>query len=183
MKKIILYIAASLDGRIAEPDGGLEWLTGFPNPEKTDYGYNDLLTSVDTVIMGGKTYREILNMDVIWPYKQQTTYVVTRGWTENAANENIRFITDNIIEAVSDLRKESGKDIWLVGGGELVSMLLAADLIDEMQICHIPVILGEGIPLFPKQPKVSTWELIKSTPYKLGVLMVEYQKKNQFINL
>jgi len=68
MKKIILYIAASLDGRIAEPDGGLEWLTGFPNPEKTDYGYKDLLASVDTVIMGGRTYRELLNMDVIWPY-------------------------------------------------------------------------------------------------------------------
>jgi dihydrofolate reductase len=64
MKKIILYIAASLDGRIAEPDGGLEWLTEFANPEKTDYGYKDLLASVDTVIMGGHTYQELLNMDV-----------------------------------------------------------------------------------------------------------------------
>ena len=71
MKKIILYIATSLDQRIAEADGGLEWLTGFPNPDKTDYGYKDLLASVDTVIMGGRTYREILNMDVIWPYPEQ----------------------------------------------------------------------------------------------------------------
>ena len=65
MKKIILYIAASLDQRIAEPDGSLEWLTEFPNPEKTDYGFKKLLASTDIVIMGGRTYREFLNMDII----------------------------------------------------------------------------------------------------------------------
>lgn len=178
MKKIILYIAASLDGRIAEPDGGLEWLTKFPNPEKTDYGYKDLLASVDTVIMGGKTYRELLNMDVIWPYKEQTTYVVTGGWTEKTADGNIRFITDNVIETISALRNERGKDIWLVGGGELVSMLLEADLVDEMRICYFPVILGKGIPLFPQQPKASKWELINSVVYDSGVLKVDYRKRD-----
>jgi dihydrofolate reductase len=178
MKKIILYIAASIDGRIAEPDGGLEWLTEFPNPEKTDYGYKDLLASVDTVIMGGNTYREILNMDVIWPYKQQKSYVVTRGWTEKTIVENVHFITEDVIKTISDLRNEPGKDIWLVGGGELVSMLLEADLIDEMQICYIPVILGKGISLFPEQPKESKWELTGSKPYKSGALMVEYRKRN-----
>ncbi|KAA6326958.1 Dihydrofolate reductase [termite gut metagenome] len=176
MKKIILYIAASLDGRIAEPDGGLEWLTGFPNPEKTDYGYKDLLVSVDTVIMGGRTYREFLNMDVIWPYPEQMTYVVSRhDW---GAKENIRFITDNVIETISELRNKAGKDIWLVGGGELISMLLTTNLIDEMRICYIPIILGRGIPLFPKQAKESAWELTESKPYKSGALMVEYRKKS-----
>lgn len=68
MKKIILYIVSSLDQRIAEPDGSLEWLTGFPNPDKTDY--KDLLASVDTVLIGGRSYRELLNMEVIWPYKE-----------------------------------------------------------------------------------------------------------------
>lgn len=175
MKKIILYIAASLDGRIAEPDGGLEWLTEFPNPEKTDYGYKDLLASVDTVIMGGNTYRELLNMDVIWPYKQQKSYVVTRGWTEKATDENVQFITEDVIKTISALRNEHGKDIWLVGGGELTAMLLAVDLVDEIQICYIPVILGKGIPLFPEQPKGSQWKLTNSKSYKSGVLLVEYQ--------
>ena len=177
MKKIILYIATSLDGRIAEPDGGLEWLTGFSNPEKTDYGYKDLLASVDTVIMGGKTYRELLNMDVIWPYKQQTSYIVTHGWTENAANENICFITENVIETISELRKQNGKNIWLVGGGELTSMLLAADLVDEMQICYFPVILGKGISLFPEQPKDSKWELSGNKVYGSGILKADYKRK------
>ena len=139
MKKIILYIAASLDQRIAEPDGGLEWLTKFPDPEKTDYGYKDLLASVDTVIIGGRSYRELLNMDVIWPYPEQTTYVVSRhNWS---TKDNISFITDNVIETIAGLRNQAGKDILLAGGGELISMLLTADLIDEMQIVYIPVIL------------------------------------------
>lgn len=80
MRKIILYIVASLDQRIAEPDGSLEWFTEFPNSEKTDYGYKDLLASVDTILISGRAYRELLNMDVIWPYKQQISYVATRGW-------------------------------------------------------------------------------------------------------
>lgn len=178
MKKIILHIAASLDGRIAEPDGGLEWLAGFPNHEKADYGYKDLLASVDTVIMGGKTYRELLSMDFIWPYKQQTSYVITREWTENTAGGNVHFITDNIVETISDLRNEQGKEICLVGGGELTAMLLAADLIDEMRIYYIPVILGVGILLFPEQPKESKWELTNSESYKSGVLMVKYRREN-----
>lgn len=176
MKKIILYIAASLDGRIAEPDGGLDWLTEFPNPEKTDYGYKDLLASVDTVIMGGNTYRELLNMDVIWPYKQQKSYVVTRGWTEKATAENVHFITDDVIKNISALRNEPNKDIWLVGGGELISMLLAADLVDEIRITYFPVILGKGIPLFMEQPKKSKWVLSNNKQYKNNVFSVTYKK-------
>lgn len=174
MKKIILYIAASLDQRIAEPGGGLEWLTGCPNREKTDYGCKNLSASVDTVIMGGRTYREIMNMDVIWPYSEQMAYVVSHH--EWDTKENVRFITKNIIETISELRNQEGKDIWLVGGGELISMLLAADLIDEMQICYFPIILGKGISLFPEQNKESKWEIIKTKVYDSGVLKVDYQK-------
>ncbi|GAB6121917.1 dihydrofolate reductase family protein [Dysgonomonas termitidis] len=172
MKKIILYIAASLDQRIAEPDGGLEWLTGFPNSEKTDYGYKELLASIDTVIMGGRTYREILNMDVIWPYSEQIAYVISHHKWE--AKENMHFITENIIETISELRNQEGKDIWLVGGGELTSALLTAKLIDEIQICYFPIILGKGIPLFPSNHIESTWKYIGSTAYNSGVLKVDY---------
>ncbi len=177
MKKIILYIATSLDGHIAEPDGGLDWLTVYPITKEMNYGYNELLASVDTVIMGGKTYRELLNMDVIWPYPEQMTYVVSRhDWGEK---ENIKFVTENIIETISELRTKEGKDIWLVGGGELVSMLLAADMVDEMQICYIPVILGKGIPLFPEQSKESKWKIMGSKVYESGILKVDYQKQNK----
>lgn len=69
--------------------------------------------------------------------------------------ENVKLITENIIETISELRNQEGKNIWIVGGGELTSMLLAVDLIDEIRITYIPVILGNGIPLFPDHPKES----------------------------
>ena len=174
MKKIILYITASIDGRIAQSGGGMDWLTGFPNPEKTDYGYQNIRSITDTVIIGGRTYREILNMDVVWPYNQQTTYVVSHH--NCGEKENIRFITENVIETISELRNREGKNIWLVGGGELVSMLLAADLIDQMQIIYAPVMLGKGIQLFPEQPNESRWKLNSCKAYESGILAVDYIK-------
>lgn len=174
MRKIKLYIAASIDGYIARIDGDLDWLMEYPINPETNYGYNDFYESVDTVIMGGKTYRDILNLDVIWPYPEQMTYVVScHNWGEK---ENISFITENVIETISELRNQEGKDIWLVGGGELLSMLLTADLVDEMIITTIPVVLGSGISLFPNSPKESKWELKSSENYKNGVVQVTYKK-------
>lgn len=173
MKKIKLYIAASIDGYIARSDGDLDWLTKYPINPETNYGYDDFYKSIDTVIMGGQTYRDILNMDFVWPYKDKTTYVVTRN--SMGTKENIHFITKSIIEEISKLRKENGKDIWLVGGGQLITMLLASDLVDEMIITTIPVILGNGIALFPEQPKESQWELQSNISYKNGVVQAKYK--------
>lgn len=178
MKKIILYIAASIDGYIADTHGTVEWLEDFPITEETNYGYNDFITSVDTILMGGRSYRELLNMETIGHYKNQQIYVVTHGWTEKMT-DNVDFITDNIIDRIQQLRNGEGKDIWLFGGGELTAMLLSADLVDEMQISYIPVILGKGIPLFPEQPKKSKWELADSTTYKSGILKIDYKKINE----
>lgn len=176
MKRIILYIASSLDGRIAEPGGGVEFLSDYPVTEQMNYGYNDFIATVDTIIMGGKAYRELISMDAVFPYKKQMTYVVSRNDWE--AKENVRFITDNVIQSIASLRNEEpGGDIWLFGGGELTAMLLEAGLVDEMRIFYIPVILGRGIPLFPEQPTRSDWSLTDSKAYDNGVLGVTYTKK------
>ena len=173
MKRIILNIAVSLDQRIAEPCGSLEWLTGFST---TVNSCKDVLASADTIIMGGRTYRELLNMDVTWPYPEQMTYIVSRNNWGN--KENTRFITSDVIESISALRNEPGKNICLVGGAELISMLLSADLIDEMQICYIPVILGSGIPLFHEQANSTKWELKECTAYTPDIMKVTYGKIN-----
>lgn len=175
MKKIKLYIAASIDGYIAGLDGSLDWLSEYPITPELNYGYDQFFESIDTVIMGGKTYRDILNMDVIYPYESKISYIITRNQINNS-KENLHFITDNIIENIGDLRKKQGKDIWLVGGGELISMLLDHDLIDEMIITYVPTLLGDGIPLFPKIRKESNWKLINSQSYENGVLTVIYQR-------
>ena len=174
MKKIKLYIAVSLDGYIARSNGDIDWLTEYPINSETNYGYNEFYKSIDTVIMGGRTYRDILCMDVIFPYKDKTTYVVTRN--PLSEKENIHFVTDNIIDTVLNLREKEGQDIWLVGGGELITMLLNKDLIDEMVITYIPVILGNGISLFPNSPKESKWKLGNSIQFTNGVLQAIYTR-------
>lgn len=172
MKKIKLYIATSIDGYIARCDGDLDWLTSFPNPEKTDYGYASFFDSVDTVLMGSLTYLSIVSMDVKWPYKDKTTYIISHNHKDN--NEKIQFIHENIIETISKLREEQGKDIWLAGGGKLTSFLLKYDLIDEMIITTIPVILGSGTPLFPDNPIESAWQIKGNTTYNNGVIQTSY---------
>ena len=175
MKKIILYIAASLDQRIAEPDGGLDWLSEFQNAHQEKYEFSDLLASVSTVIMGGRAYRELLIRDLLWSFREKQICVVSRN--ERDIRDAVRYITENIIEAVEELRKQADKDILLIGGGEMVSLLLAADLIDEMKIVYIPLILGNGIPLFPGQPKETKWKLTESKKFENNVLIVKYQKE------
>ncbi|MDD4438355.1 MAG: dihydrofolate reductase family protein [Tissierellia bacterium] len=103
--------------------------------------------------MGGRSWRELSNMDAMGAYANRAVYVVSRqNWGEK---ENIKFITENVTECIATLRNDSGKDIWLLGGRELISILLAADLVDEIRITYIPIILGKGISLFPEQAKES----------------------------
>ena len=125
--------------------------------------------------MGGKSYRDILNMDVIYPYKDKTSYVITRNTNSKISIENVQFLSDNIIETVSSLKKQDGKDIWLVGGGEIISMLLDQGLVDEMIITYIPKVLGDGIPLFPKIMNESKWQLLNSKSHNNGVVTIDYQ--------
>lgn len=175
MRKIKLYIAASIDGYIADIDGGLDWLSAYPITTELNYGYDEFFNSIDCVIMGGRTYRDILNMDVIYPYKDKISYIITRNKMNNS-KESIHFLSDNIIEAISEIKKQKGKDIWLVGGGEIIAMLLNNDLIDEMIITIIPMMLGAGIPLFPNTTKESAWKLHNTHSYTNNVLQVEYHR-------
>lgn len=179
MRKIRLYIAASIDGYIAGIDGELDWLSNYPITPELNYGYDEFFNSVDSVVMGGRTYRDILNMDVIYPYKDKTSYVITRNKNSHTSIDNVQFLSENIIETISSLKEQQGKDIWLVGGGEIISMLLDNNLVDEMIITYIPKILGDGIPLFPKMKIESNWKLLNSQSYCSGALSVEYQRITQ----
>ena len=147
----------------------------YPVNVETNYGYDGFFESIDTVIMGGRTYRDILNMDVVWPYKDKTTYVITRNSMDS--KDDIHFVSENVIETVSALQNKTGKVIWLVGGGEMISLFLSHELIDEMIITTIPVILGNGIPLFPSISKDSEWETITNHKYENGVIQIHYKIK------
>ncbi|MDU1892547.1 MAG: dihydrofolate reductase family protein [Dysgonomonas sp.] len=172
MKKIKLYIAASIDGYIARNNGSIDWLTDYPILENFDYGYKEFYNSVDTIIMGGKSYRAMLRISEEWMYSDKLTYVVSKHSYQN--EQHVHFISMNVTETITNLQKEKGKDIWLFGGGEIISLLLNNNLVDEMIITYIPIVLGDGIPLFPLNTKESAWNLTKCETYENGTYQVKY---------
>ena len=173
MKKVKFFIIASIDGYIACPwDDDNKWFVEFSNPSKNDYGYNVFFDSADTIIMDELVYNEILNLDVIWPYQDKITYVISRF--ERKSEDNIRFVTDDIAETVSQLKLQSGKDIWLIGG-EVISQLF--DQADEMHLVYIPIIHGSDKPLLPKNLSLSQWTLSENNVYDNGTIRLTYQRK------
>lgn len=174
MPKVILYIAASLDGFIAKPDGNLDWLTTWPNPANLDYGYANLLKSIGTIVMGRKTYNEVLSFGIDWPYAEYETYVISNNDDLKILTPNTKLVSSGINQLIALLKDHSTKDIWLVGGGALVTSFLNDDLIDTMIITTVPVILGEGIPLFPNKPKETRWKLISVEKFDTGLVSLTY---------
>lgn len=147
MGKIQLYLAMSLDGKIAKPDDDVSWLDEVPNPNNSDYGYYSFYENIDNVIMGNSTYRFIQNSGVEFPYKGKPCYVFTRDQSL-INNEDVQFISQDVVEFVKDLRDNSDENIWLAGGGQINTLLSNADLIDELIIFVMPIVIGDGIPLF-----------------------------------
>lgn len=169
MRKIILFIASSLDGFIARESGDIDWL-----PKNTDSGYNDFYKSIDTVIMGKKTYNQVLTFGD-YPYKDKKSYVFTRN-NDLTKDENIQFVHD-INKFVKEIVSKSGTDIWLVGGTEIISEFVNLGFIDEIILSIIPVVLGKGIPLFKNIQKEIKVELVKTTDYG-GLVELHYKILN-----
>ena len=157
MRKIKLFIACSLDGYIAKENGSVNWL-----PENTDSGYDQFYSSIDTVLMGQKTYEQILTFGK-YPYKDKISYVFSRNPNQKK-DENVEF-TSEVEEFTKKLVSSSGKDIWLVGGSEIASTFVNLKFVDELILSVIPVVLSKGIPLFKNIKEEIKLELIKTTEY------------------
>lgn len=174
MAELKLYIACSLDGKIARADDGIDWL---PDIAEEDYGYKEFYDSVDTVIMGYKTYEVCLQLGE-WYYKDKISYVFSRNPQKNILPE-AELVTDDITTFVAGLKQKGEKDIWLVGGGQIISALHNAGLIDEYIIAIIPIVLGEGVPLFPNVKWEQKLKLGYNKVYKNGVVLLYYKKEKK----
>jgi dihydrofolate reductase len=169
MRKIILYIASSINGFIAKSDGDVDWLEQIPNPNNNDYGFSDLNKSIDTTIQGHSSYQQIVSWGIEFPYKNTTNYVITTN-KELKDNENVNFISENHIEFIRDLKEMDGKDIWLIGGGKVNSLLLENYLIDEIHLFIMPILLEDGIKLFEYIDAYKTFKIIDTESYDSGVV-------------
>ncbi|MEX1307514.1 MAG: dihydrofolate reductase family protein [Eubacteriales bacterium] len=144
-RKIVLYIAMSLDGYIAGEYGELDFLSELG---EVDLGYDAFDARIDTVVMGSHTYMQVVNelSPDVWAYAGKNTLVATSQ--DLPEDENVEFVKDGIVARVLQEKQKAGKDIWLVGGGVLASEFIENDLVDEYIITVIPIIQGSGIPLF-----------------------------------
>lgn len=173
MRKIKLYIAISLNGKIAKADGSVQWLEDIPNPEQSDYGYFAFYDSIDTTIQGSSTYNQIMGWDIDFPYPDKTNYVLTSK-ADAEDTEFVRFIKKDHTAFIQNLKQQAGADIWLIGGGGANTTLLNAGLIDELHIHVMPIVLSEGIDLFADFPKETTLQLLDSKAYASGVVEMRY---------
>lgn len=173
-RKVILYIAASLDGYIAKPGDDLSFLS-LVQKEGEDYGYTDFVRTVDTVILGRKTYDWVMKQVPEFPHADKETYVVTR--TARPAVGKTSFYTGGLKELVLRLKKEQGKNIFIDGGAELVNALLKEKLIDEVILSVIPVLLGEGVSLFKEGLPEQKLKLIQVNSFDTGLVQMRYSFK------
>lgn len=143
MRQVKLFIAMSLDGFIADTNDSVAWLDNVEG--LGDNGYKTFYNTVDTLIMGRRTYDWVMAHTDEYPYKGKTSYVLSTKDYENT--RDVKYVKDaeNLVRM---LKNQKGKDIWLVGGGLLVQHFLRTHLIDEIILTLAPVVLGAGIPLF-----------------------------------
>jgi dihydrofolate reductase len=173
MGKVVLYIAASLDSYIATEDGGVAWLDAFQIPNE-DYNYGAFIANVGAVIMGGKTYRQVLTFGE-WGYKGKVSYIVTSQALADHKNDDVRKVEGDFTTLVQQIKTETDKDIFFVGGAELTKAFIERDLIDQYEIALMPVMLGKGIPLFLPLASVQKVTLTATKTYPNGVVALSYK--------
>lgn len=174
MRKVILYIAISLNGKIARKDGNLDWLETLPNPDKTDYGFNAFNDSIDTTIQGYNTYELILKRGIENPAKDKENYVFTRR-QEVKDNRHVKFVKNNVGDFVRNLKQQEGKNIWLIGGGQINTLLFNENLIDELRVFVMPIVIPDGIELFEFVPDQKIVTLIENRSYSSGAVELHYK--------
>ncbi len=176
MRKVTLFIAMSLDGYIADKDGGVDWLNGQEEDGENMDTYSEFIKTIDTIIMGWNTYHQVITelSPEEWVYPEQISYVITHR--EIPSTERIRFTSESPCDLVKRLREEEGNGIWICGGASIVRQLMETDLIDTLHISVIPTLLGDGVRLFGPLEKEQKLRLVKTQSYNRITDLV-YEKR------
>lgn len=170
-RKFIVYVAQSADGFIARKDGGVDWLDR-PRP-KGDYGMSAFYRSTDVCILGRKTYDFSVHHGMAEGCPGKKNYVLSR-MLKKAPSPKITIIKDDVAGFAEGLRREKGKNIWLMGGAELVAAFLDCGQVDEFIIHVIPTMIGEGIPLVAPRHRDLHLRLLASKKFPDGVVRLHY---------
>lgn len=174
MRKVIFGGAISLDNFIARKDGAFDWLV---RSKEVNQIMKDMWSTIDTMVMGRKTYEVAQRMGGVGDYPGVITYVFSRT-IKQPNSKKTTFIADDAADFVRRLKEEEGKDILVMGGGLLAQSLFEADLIDELGFNIQPVLLGSGIPLFHEMSRQIDLKLKECRQLSKGCVYVTYKVKH-----
>ena len=187
MTRTKYYCAATLDGYIADADDGLDWLMGYegtyehpdaePGPMSPGGAYERFYEGVGALVSGSATY-EFLLRHGSWPYGAKPYWVLSSRDlpAPDAGEADVRFAKGRIEDVHDDLRGSAGEsDLWVVGGGNVASQFADAGLLDEVHLTVVPVVLGEGKPLFDRPPSTNPLQLTGVTTFETGMVELRYE--------
>lgn len=171
-RKVIVHIGASADGFIARLDGDLDWLTSRPAPAGF-YGMSAFTKTVDTRILGRKTYEASLRLGA--RFDKDRTIVFSSHAPPPDVPAGVEFVNGAIGPFVTRLREQPGKNVWLMGGGDLIASFLDERAIDEFVISVVPVFIGDGIPLIARRHRHVPLELYSTERFEDGLVQLHYR--------
>jgi len=176
--KISAFIATSLDGFIARPDGNIDWLTdpAYEIP-KQDFGYQNFMDSVDVLVMGRHTFEKVLTFDE-WPYAGKPTVVLSNSQAliPDELSEKVEVMLGSPADVVGNLSRRGFRHVYL-DGGLTIQGFLRDNLVDELTITRIPILLGQGLPLFGGMDHDIRFEHVRTTGYPNGFVQSMYRVK------
>ena len=162
MSRTQYYTATTLDGFIADPDNSLEWLFKVKRDEGGPMSYEDFIADVGAIAMGATTYEWIVDYSSAWPY-EQPSWIFTHRGLQAMADAHIEFVQGDVVPVHEAMvRAAGGKNVWIVGGGDLVGQFADAGLLDEVLLGIAPITLGAGAPLLPRRIELSLEELSRN---------------------
>lgn len=171
-RKIIVNIATSADGYVARTDGNLDWLTRRPAP-KGFYGVPTFSRSIDAKILGRKTFDVGVKMGASFS-ADGVHYVFSRRPPPSSVPAGVQFVRESIRAFAERLRKQAGKNVWMMGGGEIIGSFLDEEAIDEFIITVVPTFIGEGIPLMAPRHREVLLRLLSLRRFADGVVQLHY---------
>lgn len=173
----IVYIATSLDGYIADTNGGLEWLHSIPNPDNLDFGFAAFMNRIDAIIMGRKTFAMVCGFDGEWPYFKPV-FVLSKSLTSipEKYRSKVEIISGSLSNIENNLNQKGYKHLY-IDGSVTIQSFLKEEKIDEMIITTVPILLGGGTSLFGNIPKQMIFELVKSEVLLNSLVKSHYLRK------
>jgi dihydrofolate reductase len=170
---IHVFIATSLDGFIATSDGGVDWLDEIPNPERCDFGYVSFMSGIDALVMGRNTFEKVLTFGD-WPY-DKPVFVLSNSLSSIPAelDGKAEIVNDDPRSLVERLGERGFRNLY-VDGGKVIQSFLEDDLVDEMTITRVPVLLGDGVPLFCKLTKRFQFKHLKTETFNSTLVQSTY---------